>query len=514
MTNSKSYYIAVVSLFLIPLFIFLNKYVNNDLNFDELIPRDIYKVTLNLEFEKPGSKAYVKTFLPIENNRQNLLSKSITDSLWIINESVSNQQLVRYNHHQADRYDTNISYEVECKSVSYSISPKAGLEKAFDKDIQQYLEPEKYIQSENKEIKALADQLKQVTLLQTLQSNFAYVNNLPNSYTHLLTDALRAYKLQRASCNGKSRLLAAICRSQGIPARITGGLILEQGKKKTSHAWTEVYYQGNWIPFDPLNGHFAKIPSNYLELYKGDKYLFRHSKGLNYDYLFDIEKKYQNFTSVQSAGFNLWPLLNVIHLPLGLLRTIILLPIAALMIAIFRNVIGVKTYGILLPALIGLALINISLLSGILAFVFVIVVVSLIHTILSKWSLLHVPQMAIILTCVVLSMIALGLTGINYGMQSLELIVFLPIVIIAITAERFSKMLVEDKAEEAFKVLLNTFVLAFMTCLVFKSKMLIGIFLTYPELYLLIIFTLLVLGRWIGMRVTEYQRFSPYLSRT
>ena len=32
----------------------------------------------------------------------------------------------------------------------------------------------------------------------------------------------------------------------------------------------EAYVHGIWVPFDPLNGYFAYLPQNYLELYKRD----------------------------------------------------------------------------------------------------------------------------------------------------------------------------------------------------------------------------------------------------
>ena len=83
------------------------------------------------------------------------------------------------------------------------------------------------------------------------------------------------------------------------------------------------------------------------------------------------------------------------------------------------------------------------------------------------------------------------------------------LVIVSITAERFAKVLIEENINDALKMLLNTFAVALMTCLIFQSKVLLGIFLTYPEQYFTILFIMLFLGKWIGLRVMEYDRFAP-----
>ena len=89
--------------------------------------------------------------------------------------------------------------------------------------------------------------------------------------------------------------------------------------------------------------------------------------------------------------------------------------------------------------------------------------------------------------------------------------ILLPIVIISITAERFAKILNEESLTEASKMLGNTFAVAFATCLIFKSKMLLGVFLTYPELYLFVLFVLLFLGRWIGNEGFRVQKIFTHL---
>jgi hypothetical protein len=223
-----------------------------------------------------------------------------------------------------------------------------------------------------------------------------------------------------------------------------------------------------------------------------------------------FKKKYQTTENLAGSGRQLWSLLSVSNVPFGLLRGILLLPLAALVIAIFRNVIGLKTFGILLPVLIGLSFSRVSFQAGLITFGVVILFVSLLHLILEKWGLLHVPKVVIMLTCVVLSLLGLSWLGLNNDWQTLSASLFFPVVVLSITAERFAKTLVEEPFSEALKILGATFFVALLCIPLFQSGLLVGFFLTYPEFYAAILGTMLLLGRWIGMRVFEYRRFAAF----
>ena len=513
MLDKKSYLFVSLVLLIMPLCITIYKYTINQVSINDIIPREVYEVKLELDMAEIPSNSYIKTFLPQSNYRQVIShSKSSGDSLSMEKYWDDLNLGVRWEFDTLQNALFNYTFQVEGKHVKYDIPKQSPFESIFDQSIDTYLKSEKFIQSTHPKVVSLSNELKKSTVLETLKSNFGYVNAIKESNTRILTDALSALKLNRASCNGKSRLFTAICRAQGIPARVVGGTILENIRKRTSHLWAEVYYGGNWIPFDIFNNHFASLPAHYLELYKGDQYLFRHNKSLNFDYQFIISKKYQTLDEAKVRGPHLWLLLRDFHISMNLLRTLLLLPLAALLITIFRNVIGVKTFGILLPALIGLALVNINLITGLLAFAVVISLVTLLHMYLEKWSLLHIPKVAIILTCVIILLICLSCLGSVLDWVVAQMMIFLPIVIVSITAERFAKILIDENLNDALKMLFNTLGIALVTCLIFKSKVLLGIFLTYPELYLSILLVKLLLGRWIGMRVLEYNRFAPSLN--
>jgi hypothetical protein len=329
-----------------------------------------------------------------------------------------------------------------------------------------------------------------------------------------LTDALTALKLGEASCNGKSRLFVAYCRNKGIPARLVGGLILESGSKQTSHQWAEAFVNGYWVPFDALNGHFATIPHNYLELYKGDHYLFSHSPNIGFNYLFTMKRQLVSnprlAEELKGDWFNsyaMWSAFERVGIPLSLLKIILLLPLGAMVVAIARNVIGFKTFGVFLPALIAVAISYTGLIWGLVAFVIVILLVSLLHFPLEKLGMLYTPKLVIMLVSVVITFVLLSIIGIQLDYTELAYITLFPVVVITITAERFARTIMEENFKRALVVTAQTLIVVLMAYFAMNSRTMESLFLAFPELFLIIIGIMLLLGRWIGLRISEYTRF-------
>ncbi|NRB53991.1 MAG: hypothetical protein HRU41_40460 [Saprospiraceae bacterium] len=510
MPGQKSYDYTIVLCFVIPVLLIGFKIWKTPAIWERMMPREVFRIDYEFDVTGIEDQAKVRAYIPEGNLRQTVHLLGATG------DSVNFQQAASPNGLQGiwnirGRREAFItqSFEVEGRAIEFTLPENVPLQQEFSDSIASFLLPSDHIQSTHHKIVGLANVLKRGQLLPTLQSNFQFVAQIPTSNTGLLTDALTTLERNRASCNGKSRLFAAICRAQGIPARVIGGIIMEDVSKRTSHLWVEVFQAGHWIPFDLLNGHFAYLPAHYLELYKGDHFLISRTQEVLFDYQFDIKRQYRSELGSAASISGLWPLLSFKGISVPLLRSLLLLPLAALVIAILSNVVGLKTFGTLLPALIGLSLVNVDFLVGIITFAIVVIAVALIHFQLLKWRLLHVPQLVIMLTMVIMVLLGMALAGQALGWDMARFSVLLPIVVLSITAERFAKTLAEEELPDALKMLLHTFLVAFLCCLIFRSNLIIGYFLTFPESYIALLGILLLLGRWIGMRLMEYHRFSP-----
>ena len=252
-----------------------------------------YRITYRYFFKTGEGDTFIKTYLPKNNVRQQITAQKNTLPNTVQFSTVAEGANLRGNWitQWENSYErVSNTFVFKGKDQIFGLTPNF---KVLPGDMQHYLAATENIQVSAGPIAALASDLKQGSSSdkETVQALFRYVHQMPSAPIITLTDALSALERNEASCNGKSRLLVALARNLGYPARIKGGIILEPSNKRTSHAWTELFINEAWVPFDALNGHFAYLPANYLELYEGDAFLVTHTPGIQFDYAYEIEKQ-------------------------------------------------------------------------------------------------------------------------------------------------------------------------------------------------------------------------------
>jgi transglutaminase-like putative cysteine protease len=82
-----------------------------------------------------------------------------------------------------------------------------------------------------------------------------------------IPSALEVLRQRAGDCNEHATLFTALVRSAGIPARLQGGIIYQEGKF-FYHAWAQVFL-GAWISVDPT---LNQIPADatHIRLVEGD----------------------------------------------------------------------------------------------------------------------------------------------------------------------------------------------------------------------------------------------------
>jgi hypothetical protein len=115
--------------------------------------------------------------------------------------------------------------------------------------------PNNWIQSDNAKVIALAreaadgetDSWKTAVKLEQFVHNFIKLKD----YSQAFASAAEVIDTREGDCTEHAVLLAALCRAQGIPARVAIGLvIMPNGKEFGYHMWTEVFIDKQWIPID------------------------------------------------------------------------------------------------------------------------------------------------------------------------------------------------------------------------------------------------------------------------
>ena len=142
-------------------------------------------------------------------------------------------------------------------------------------DLDRFLRPEPFIESDAPEIRAAAELMVQgITGTRARAERLtrevnAYVEKRP---TVSLPSALEVLRTRVGDCNEHTVLFVAMARSLGIPARINVGVAYVRGAFYY-HAWPEVWIdegqgRGLWLPVDPTFNQFP-ADATHLRLARG-----------------------------------------------------------------------------------------------------------------------------------------------------------------------------------------------------------------------------------------------------
>lgn len=501
--------------------ILVTKFTLVGYNFEAITPQPSFDVKLTMTFEGNGEDLFVRTYLPAARGNQKIPAFRTDDGgLETVQVSDPLNQLTEWRAKaSAGKYSVQAIWTARLDSQTFEIPPELTIPASYPKDIQPELLATEKIQSTDPEIGELAARLTQgqTRVLPVLQAVFGYVRNLGAKPFKGTTDALTALRLGEASCNGKSRLMAALLRHSGIPARLVGGLILTPGSKKTSHQWLEAYINGYWVPFDALNNHFAHLPHDYFVLYLGDEALFTHSTDIAFDYRFDITEKTVTNDRLASFlgghGFNIFQAVEGLvqgGMPLKALLFLFVIPLGVLGVVFARNVIGLTTFGTFLPALMAMAVQQTGLFTGLVAFLTTLVVTAGARSLLERLGLLHTPKLAILMIVVIATLVSLAALTQALGLEvfaTMNSAALFPIAILTITSERLAITIEEDGLKKAAWVSLQTLGVISFCYLIMSSVTLQSLMMAFPELLLGVVAMNLWIGTWTGIRVMEFLRF-------
>jgi hypothetical protein len=206
--------------------------------------------------------------------------------------------------------------------------------------------------------------------------------------------------------------------------------------------------------------------------------------------------------------------------PVSTIILILMLPVVVTMIAIFRQVIGIKAFGIYTPALIIFAFLAIKAESqsfwggikyGTSIFIAIIIIGTLVRIFLRKFRLLYLPRVAILISIVALSTLLLLTIGGYFSRTGLAGVSIFPILIMITLVEKFVAAQIERGNKTAIILSLETLVISIAGYFVASWGTLILFLQKYPWVVLLTLIINVALGKWTGLRISEYIRFKELL---
>jgi hypothetical protein len=314
----------------------------------------------------------------------------------------------------------------------------------------------------------------------------------------------------------KSRLLRTLLRLRGIPARTMVGVMLSRGPQQVPHHWVEAWLHERWVPMCAFHRHFGKVPSTYLVFCAAELPLVRGKQVKDLEYAFVVErvKEGEHVETQVSWPRRFFRTASLYMLPPAeqrLVKFLLLLPVAALIVCVFRNLIGLISFGTFAPALLGLAFRDLATLPGIVIFLTILLAGWLMRRVLDRYHLLQVPRIALMLCLVVITLIGVITLANRFSLPATRYISLFPLIILTGMIERFWTLEAEDGMLASFRTLLTTLFISGTIAVVLSLHVLTQHLFRYPETLGLVMAVLLLIGRYTGYRLMELFRFKDFV---
>ena len=193
--------------------------------------------------------------------------------------------------------------------------------------------------------------------------------------------------------------------------------------------------------------------------------------------------------------------------PLSAIYMILVLPVIATIVAVARQIIGIKAFGIYTPSIIAVSFLATGFTYGLVILLFTLVVATLIRIIGKNFRIAHLPKLAIVMTLVSFALFALFGLGAYFDKVGMMTLSVFPVLIMILLTETFVTIQMERGTKEASLLILQTILLALVCYFIADWQWFKDLLLKYPELVFATILINIIIGKWTGLRLFEYYRF-------
>lgn len=317
----------------------------------------------------------------------------------------------------------------------------------------------------------------------------------------------------------RAETIVALLHAADVPAHLLRGLYLDEAERSSTLTSLVEFWDGDsWEVLDPVTGALG-MPEYFLPWQRAGEALFEVEGAGESDIRFAVITDRLAARSValqyaQNAGSALIDF-SIYSLPIDVqntFATLLLIPIGALVVVILRNLVGLQTSGTFMPILIALVFVQTELLTGLVLFLVIVGIGLVIRGYLSSLNLLLVPRIAAVLIVVITLYIALSVAGFKMGITAALSVTFFPMIIISWTIERMSVLAEEEEMRDVLIQGGGSLLTAVIAYLVMTERHVSYWVFAYPELLLVVLAVILVIGQYTGYRLSELRRFEP-LSR-
>ena len=300
----------------------------------------------------------------------------------------------------------------------------------------------------------------------------------------------------------------------GVPARLAYGVSLaEENGGQEPMPLLEYYDGAAWVVRNPLEPSKILDGREIFVWHRGGGPLLEVNGGENSKVTFTVVRDRIPLATLTDLRESPLLVSTILALPASeraVFRYIVLIPLGAFVVVLMRNIIGIPTLGTFMPVLLALALLEIKPVQGILMFTILVGSGLWFRFLLSRMNLLVVPRVAACVVIVTLLMMLMGVISYQLGMSVGIKITLFPMIIIAWTLERMSLIWEEEGKRSAIVQVAGSVFVAVCAYYFMKVSQIQYWAFYFPEMLLVLLAGILLIGRYTGYRMSELIRFKTF----
>ncbi|MDC0609466.1 inactive transglutaminase family protein [Vibrio sp.] len=495
MTSRIPLYISIVALIVLGVYLTLFRHITYGVPWTPGETKKVWEVEARVEFGALGKPVKVSLAAPETQDGFTLLNESASSpgyGVSYINQD--NSRRAEWSIRKAD------GPQVIYYKAQFLVDPNAVANKDAPKDP---VEAPSFDGPEAVAAQSLIQQAEErssddVTFTREL---IKAINDTNSQSAQLLLDKQEKYQV-----------IEKILSYAGIPNKIIGVLQLEDGRRRQAiEPMNQVWNGSKWVLFDPTTGNQGEN-SNLLIWDESNVSLLDVIGGQHSRVQFSMIQQDVSANQATTSKVSADNLLNLsIHsLPLeeqAMFKTIMLIPIGALIVVFLRVIVGLKTSGTFMPVLIAVAFVQTQLLPGIIGFLLIVGTGLIIRSYLSRLNLLLVARISAVIIVVILIISMFTVLSFKLGITQGLTITFFPMIILSWTIERMSILWEEEGAKEVMLQGGGSLLTAILVYLGMTNSYIQHLTFNFIGLQLIVLSFILLLGTYTGYRISELKRF-------
>lgn len=202
--------------------------------------------------------------------------------------------------------------------------------------------------------------------------------------------------------------------------------------------------------------------------------------------------------------------------PINTIVLLLLLPVVASIITAARHLVGLRSFGIFLPAALSITFVAIGPVLGIGLFLVIVAISTLARIIFRKLKLRlqYLPRMALILWLVSLGVLAVLFASPVFGSKGFGDVSIFPVLFLVLLSEDFTRVQIGKSIGVAVSLTSETLILALLSFAVLSTEAVQHFALLNPEILVVgaAVFNFF-LGKYAGLRVLEVWRFRKLIAK-